>query len=245
MVWCQLARVATLEVILNQNASLASRSRNLEFSSTKNCRSLSEVLFIIKSQQITTTHTTKQQIKKQRQRLTITIPSRLTQMIPSSLMLISRAGVMQVGKPSLLWLISCTAPALQLIPIHIPTPALLQLIIPITPIGTARHSSQYGGGVATRHIHINPYTGKDNREEERERQRKTMCQHGLKLSQGGVGDFSATIMDRARSRLKASAMQRRRRRMGDDDICLQASAMQRRRRRMGDNDIASRKYTVK
>eukprot|EP00581_Thalassiosira_minuscula_P003216 CAMPEP_0183735302 /NCGR_PEP_ID=MMETSP0737-20130205/46246_1 /TAXON_ID=385413 /ORGANISM="Thalassiosira miniscula, Strain CCMP1093" /LENGTH=132 /DNA_ID=CAMNT_0025969001 /DNA_START=1 /DNA_END=399 /DNA_ORIENTATION=+ len=114
--------------------------------------------------------------------------------MPSSVLPKVCVGLMQKMGTSLLQ-------ALRLVPI--PTPALQ--LIPI-PIGTpSRHPCPHGGG-ATRCMSINPYTGLDTREEDREWQRK-MCQHGLKVE---WADFSTTINDRARSRLYASAMERRR-----------------------------------
>jgi hypothetical protein len=56
-----------------------------------------------------------------------------------------------------------------------------------------------------RTVSINPYNGKDYRNEERELQRKK-CSHGLKVE---WVDFAPTIMERARSRLRESAMQRK------------------------------------
>jgi len=81
------------------------------------------------------------------------------------------------------------APALQLIPIPIGNAAMLN-----RPHPTRRYMS------------INPYTGLDNRKEEREIQRK-LCDKGLKVE---WADHSTTIMDRARSRLQTSATKRRR-----------------------------------
>ncbi len=54
---------------------------------------------------------------------------------------------------------------------------------------------------------INPYSGLDHRDDERELQRKQL-QKGLKLERY---DFNTTIMDRARSNLRNSAMERKRR----------------------------------
>lgn len=62
------------------------------------------------------------------------------------------------------------------------------------------------GDQAFRAVSINPYNGKDYRDEERELQRKK-CSHGLKVE---WVDFAPTIMDRAKSRLRESAMQRKR-----------------------------------
>jgi hypothetical protein len=62
------------------------------------------------------------------------------------------------------------------------------------------------GGQTFRAVSINPYNGKDYRDEERELQRKK-CSHGLKVE---WVDFAPTITDRAKSRLRESAMQRKR-----------------------------------
>ena len=62
------------------------------------------------------------------------------------------------------------------------------------------------GEQTNRTVSINPYNGKDYRDEERELQRKR-CHHGLKVE---WVDFSTTVMERARSRLRESAMQRKR-----------------------------------
>jgi hypothetical protein len=61
------------------------------------------------------------------------------------------------------------------------------------------------GDQAFRTVSINPYNGKDYRNEERELQRKK-CSHGLKVE---WVDFAPTIMERARSRLRESATQRK------------------------------------
>lgn len=63
---------------------------------------------------------------------------------------------------------------------------------------------------------VNPYTGREyDREAERELQRKSLMRsrHGLKVE---WADYSTTIMDRARSRLRESAARRRRQRAAED-----------------------------
>ncbi len=62
------------------------------------------------------------------------------------------------------------------------------------------------GDQTFRAVSINPYNGKDYRDEDRELQRKK-CSHGLKVE---WVDFAPAIMDRAKSRLRESAMQRKR-----------------------------------
>ncbi|KAL7428566.1 hypothetical protein ACHAXH_002395 [Discostella pseudostelligera] len=69
------------------------------------------------------------------------------------------------------------------------------------------------GEQAIRAVSINPYNGKDYRDEERELQRKK-CHHGLKVE---WVDFTPTIMERARSRLRESVMQRKRRAIANAD----------------------------
>ncbi|KAL7479769.1 hypothetical protein ACHAW6_005492 [Cyclotella cf. meneghiniana] len=58
-----------------------------------------------------------------------------------------------------------------------------------------------------RGYHVNPYTGREEKEADREHQRK-LNQHGLKSD---AADYSTTVMQRARERLNAAAAQRRER----------------------------------
>ncbi|KAL3791024.1 hypothetical protein HJC23_003013 [Cyclotella cryptica] len=58
-----------------------------------------------------------------------------------------------------------------------------------------------------RKYHVNPYTGEEEKEADKEHQRK-LNQHGLKSDSA---DYSTTIMQRARERLNASAAQRKER----------------------------------
>lgn len=66
---------------------------------------------------------------------------------------------------------------------------------------------------AIRAVSINPYSGKDYQDEERELQRKK-CHHGLKVE---WVDFTPTIMERARSRLRETVMQRKRSAISNSD----------------------------
>ena len=95
---------------------------------------------------------------------------------------------------------------------HVAASFLRVAVLPALQLPILQLSRNYHA--TARHMFINPYSGLDHRDDERELQRKQL-QKGLKLERY---DFNTTIMDRARSNLRNAVIERKRRQSQGSNI---------------------------